>query len=74
MSEKQYWDPNICPLCGNDEFAWGILLGYRRAFFRPDGVLPGGGKPLEGRQCLRCGNVQIFAEVAQSPVRKRKFE
>jgi len=69
---KEYWNPNICPLCGNDEFVWGIPLGYRRTFFRPDGALIGGGKPIEARQCTRCGNLQLFAEKPHQPGDKPK--
>ena len=75
MSEetpKEYWNPNVCPLCGNDEFIWGITLGDRRTFFRPEGALMGGGKPIEGRQCGRCGNIQLFAERPSNSGQKLK--
>ena len=57
----EYWDPQICPLCGCTDFRWGEIT---QAIFRPeDKGFFSIARPMRGRQCLRCGNVQLFAEL-----------
>ena len=54
---------NPCHICGYQEFSWGSSVGGQRGpvYFRPEGVLFGGGQPLYTRKCDSCGNVQFFA-------------
>lgn len=58
----EYWDPQICPLCGCTDFRWGKVQST--TYFMPEGKkfyeTP---NVIRGRQCLRCGNVQLFAEL-----------
>lgn len=60
----EYWDPHLCPVCGNNDFDWGMVLDgeIQKVYFRREGAGLGGGKPLQARHCTRCGNVQIFAD------------
>lgn len=57
----EYWNPKLCPTCGNNDFTWGTITG---AVFMPRGFSIFG-KKIEARQCTRCGNVQMFAEQAK---------
>lgn len=70
MDNKQELYPHTCHICGNEKFIWGKLLGQARTHFRPEGGIWGDGKPLNGRQCTRCGNVQVFVKMPNA--RKRK--
>lgn len=58
--KSEYWNPKLCPACGNNDFTWGTLS----LWFRPKGLFKLG-KKTEARQCKRCGNVQMFAEQAE---------
>lgn len=57
----EYWDPNLCPVCGNNEFVWGTMTPNHYNQFKPkENVFSA--KHVEARQCKRCGNIQLFAE------------
>ncbi|QPC82745.1 hypothetical protein G4Y79_24185 [Phototrophicus methaneseepsis] len=65
--QEEYYDPEVCPVCGSIDFRWGKL--HQRwdstgMGFRPDdaGMLDMS-RAVRARQCLRCGNVQLFAEL-----------
>lgn len=59
----EYWDPQICPLCGCTDFRWGhtnmVFHEKPKSIFRYDDET----EVMHARQCLRCGNVQLFAEL-----------
>ncbi|MEM9951287.1 MAG: hypothetical protein AAF846_06800 [Chloroflexota bacterium] len=55
----EYWDPDLCPVCGNNDFTWGRITPVQ--FFKPSQNIISG-KKIEARQCNRCGNLQLFAE------------
>lgn len=65
--EAQYWDPELCPACGNNDFTWGDLFDsdVQKIYYRKGGDFIGQGKQIKARQCTRCGNVQFFAERPQ---------
>ena len=63
--EAEYWNPKLCPTCGNNDFTWGkVSTSGAPAFFNPEGFFKAG-KRIDARQCKRCGNVQMFAEQAE---------
>lgn len=60
--KAEYWNPELCPACGNNDFVWGkVLENGGGLFFKRDGQFFGG-KPVKARHCTRCGNVMLFAE------------
>ena len=62
--QAEYWNPELCPTCGNNEFNWGDVFDgdIQKLHFRKEGGFLGQGKVMKARQCTRCGNVQMFAE------------
>lgn len=64
--EAQYWNPELCPACGNNDFTWGNIIDSKlqSIYYRKDGDHIGQGKHIRARQCTRCGNVQLFSERA----------
>jgi hypothetical protein len=57
---------NPCPVCGSEDFSWGMPIAGKEApgeftYFRPDGsTWEDGDIPLCSRLCNRCGNVLFF--------------
>jgi len=65
--KAEYWNPELCPTCGNNDFTWGNIFDgdIQKIYFRKEGGFLGTGKLIKARQCKRCGNVQLFAEQAE---------
>lgn len=65
--QEEYYDPEVCPVCGSIHFEWGKLHQRWESTgvgFRPDSAgLLEMSQTVRARQCLRCGNVQLFAEL-----------
>ncbi|MEL6403606.1 MAG: hypothetical protein AAFR81_04520 [Chloroflexota bacterium] len=60
--KAEYWNPELCPACGNNDFIWGRLIEDSFGiYFKKDGDMFKS-KPVRARQCTRCGNVMMFAE------------
>lgn len=58
-------NPDIfpCPICGDDDFSWGYTIGHTASGFRYRSTTDEKftqGKWVKARECLRCGNVQLF--------------
>ena len=63
--KAEYWNPELCPTCGNNDFTHGLLQASgARVWFKKSGFRLFG-RRVEARQCNRCGNVQLFAEQAE---------
>ena len=60
---------NSCPLCGSDEFTWGVARGHYPLTFMFKLDKPGwwathiamGNQEIKARRCDSCGNIQLFA-------------
>lgn len=60
--KAEYWNPDLCPVCGHNDFTWGKLSSSSSpTYFNPEGMFSGSRK-MDARHCKRCGNVQLFAE------------
>lgn len=60
-------NPDIfpCPICGYDDFVWGYTTGYSTIGFRFRQYTEEKfqhGKWIKARECLRCGNLQLFTK------------
>lgn len=55
-----------CIICGNATYEWGRVAGHSRTVYLPYGTWGGIGlgQTIHTRKCLRCGNLQMFAESA----------
>jgi hypothetical protein len=57
---------NPCPVCGSEDFRWGLPIAGKEApgeftYFRSGGTTwEDGDIPLQARLCNQCGNVLIF--------------
>jgi hypothetical protein len=51
-----------CPMCGEDQFEWGVLrsTSYRRGL----GVVGGGWQVVKARRCLTCHHLTMFTDEA----------
>lgn len=63
--KSDFSDPredNPCIICGGTSYQWGRARAEGGVVFVPEGEAFGfgGGIWLDGRKCVRCGNVQLF--------------
>lgn len=54
-------DHHPCPVCGKEDYTWGVVGGPQAARFRLKMLGPiWSGKPIMARTCDNCGHLSLF--------------